>query len=110
MYPAPFEYHVPSTVAEAVSLLGKWQDEAKLIAGSQSLVPMMKLRLVQPKHVVDLRKVPGIAAIGEEGGAVVVGAMTTHRAIETSGFLRARLPILPEAAALIGDAQVRNLG
>src|SRR5258706_9817293 len=110
MYPAPFEYHVPSTVAEAVSLLGKWQDDAKLIAGSQSLVPMMKLRLVQPKHVVDLRKVPGLSGISEDGGALVIGGMTTHRAIETSEVARARLPVLAEAAAQIGDAQVRNAG
>jgi carbon-monoxide dehydrogenase medium subunit len=110
MYPAPFEYHAPTTVAEAVALLDRFQDDAKLIAGSQSLVPMMKLRLVQPKHLVDLRKVPGMRGISEEGGAVVIGAMTTHRAIEASALLQSRLPILPEAAAMIGDAQVRNLG
>lgn len=110
MYPAPFEYHVPSTVAEAVSLLGKWQDDAKLIAGSQSLIPMMKLRLVQPKHVIDLRKVPGLSGISEADGALVVGALTTYRTIETSEIARSRLPILPETAGNIGDAQVRNLG
>jgi carbon-monoxide dehydrogenase medium subunit len=110
MYPAPFEYHAPTTVAEAVSLLERFQDDAKLIAGSQSLVPMMKLRLAQPKHVVDLRKVPGLTGISEEGGTLVIGAMTTHRAIETSELARARLPILAEAAAWIGDAQVRNVG
>ena len=110
MYPAPFEYHTPSTVAEAVALLGKFQDDAKLIAGSQSLIPMMKLRLVQPKHVVDLRKVPGLSGISEAEGALVVGALTTYRAIETSELARSRFPILPETAGNIGDAQVRNLG
>ena len=110
MYPAPFEYHVPSTVAEAVALLGKWQDDAKLISGSQSLVPMMKLRLVQPKHVIDLRKVPGLAGVSESDGALLIGALTTYRAIETSEIARSRLPILPETAGNIGDAQVRNLG
>ncbi len=110
MYPAPFEYHVPSTVAEAVALLGRWQDDAKVIAGSQSLVPMMKLRLSQPKHVIDLRKVPGLSGISEEGGALVIGALTTHRDVEASGIARSRLPILSEAAGGIGDAQVRNLG
>src|SRR5438128_7893874 len=110
MYPAPFEYHVPSTVAEAVSLLGKWQDDAKLISGSQSLIPMMKLRLVQPKHVIDLRKVPGLAGVSESDGALLIGALTTYRAIETSEIARSRLPILPETAGNIGDAQVRNLG
>src|SRR2546423_1506892 len=110
MYPAPFEYHVPSTVAEAVALLGKWQDEAKLISGSQSLIPMMKLRLVQPKHVIDLRKVPGLTGVSESDGALLIGALTTYRAIETSEIARSRLPILPETAGNIGDAQVRNLG
>src|SRR5713101_5232106 len=110
MYAAPFEYHVPSTVAEAVALLGRWQDDAKLISGSQSLVPMMKLRLVQPKHVIDLRKVPGLTGVSESEGALVIGALTTHRAIETSEIARSRLPILSEAAGGIGDAQVRNLG
>src|SRR6267143_1606615 len=110
MYPAPFEYHVPSTVAEAVALLGQWQDDAKLISGSQSLVPMMKLRLVQPKHVIDLRKVPGLSGVSEAEGSLLIGAFITYRAIETSEIARARLPILPETAGNIGDAQVRNLG
>jgi len=110
MYPAPFEYHVPTTVAEAVALLGRWQDDAKLIAGSQSLIPMMKLRLVQPKHVIDLRKVPGLSGISESDGALWIGALTTHWDIEASEIARSRLPILSEAAGGIGDAQVRNLG
>ncbi|HWE23192.1 MAG TPA: xanthine dehydrogenase family protein subunit M [Myxococcales bacterium] len=110
MYPAPFEYHAPKTVAEAVALLGDFQDDAKVIAGSQSLVPMMKLRLVQPKHVIDLRKVPGLTGISEADGALVIGALTTHRAIESSEIIRSRIPMLAEAASGIGDAQVRNLG
>src|SRR5438105_6065090 len=110
MYPAPFEYHVPGTVAEAISLLGSFQDDAKLIAGSQSLVAMMKLRLVQPKHVVDLRKVPGLTGISEADGALVIGALTTHRAIEESELVHRRFPMMAEAAGGIGDAQVRNLG
>jgi len=110
MYPAPFEYHVPSTVAEAISLLGSFQDDAKIIAGSQSLVPMMKLRLVQPKHVIDLRKVPGLTGISESDGALTIGALTTHREIEASELVRSRIPMLAEAAGGIGDAQVRNLG
>jgi carbon-monoxide dehydrogenase medium subunit len=110
MYAAPFDYYTPTTIAEAVSLLGRFGEDAKLIAGSQSLVPMMKLRLVQPKHVVDLRKVPGLSGISEDGGALVIGGMTTHRAIETSAIARDRLPVLAEAAAQIGDAQVRNTG
>src|SRR5712691_8484183 len=110
MYPAPFEYHAPRSIAEAIALLTQHGDQAKVISGSQSLVPLMKLRLTTPAHVVDLRKVPGMSGIREEGGALVIGALTTHRAIERSEAVRAKLPILPEAAALIGDPQVRNLG
>jgi aerobic carbon-monoxide dehydrogenase medium subunit len=110
MYPAPFEYHAPSTVAEAVALLGTFLEDAKVIAGSQSLVAMMKLRLVQPKHVIDLRKVPGLVGISEGDGALIIGALTTHRAIEASQVVRSRIPMMAEAAAGIGDAQVRNLG
>ena len=110
MYPAPFEYHAPSTVAEAVALLGTFLEDAKVIAGSQSLIAMMKLRLVQPKHVIDLRKVPGLVGISEGDGALVIGALTTHRAIEASQVVRSRIPMMAEAAAGIGDAQVRNLG
>src|SRR5204862_450690 len=93
MYPAPFEYHLPGTVAEAVSLLGTFQDDAKVIAGSQSLIPMMKLRLVQPRHVIDLRKVPGLVGISESDGALVIGALTTHRAIEASEVVRSRIAL-----------------
>jgi carbon-monoxide dehydrogenase medium subunit len=110
MYPAPFEYHAPSSLQEAVALLGTYQDDAKVIAGSQSLVAMMKLRLVQPKHVVDLRKVPGLVGISEADGALVIGALTSHRAIETSEVVHTRFPMMAEAAGAIGDAQVRNMG
>src|SRR5436190_8464716 len=110
MYPAPFDYHAPSTVQEALSLLDKFKDDAKVIAGSQSLVPLMKLRLAQPQHVIDLRKVPGMTGINESGGTLQIGAMTTHRALEASELVRARLPAMSEAAAQIGDAQVRNMG
>jgi aerobic carbon-monoxide dehydrogenase medium subunit len=110
MYPAPFEYHAPGTLQEAVALLGTYQDDAKLIAGSQSLVAMMKLRLVQPKHVVDLRKVPGLVGISEADGALVIGALTTHHDIEESEAVQTRFPMMCEAAGGIGDAQVRNMG
>jgi aerobic carbon-monoxide dehydrogenase medium subunit len=110
MYPASFEYHAPSTIAEAVALLSRHGEDAKLLAGSQSLVPLMKFRLATPAHVIDLRKVPGITGIREEGGALIIGALTTHRTIERSEDLRKKLPILPEAAAFIGDPQVRNQG
>jgi carbon-monoxide dehydrogenase medium subunit len=110
MYPASFDYHTPGSVQEAISLLGKLKDDAKLLAGGHSLIPMMKLRLAQPKHVIDLRKVPGLAGIKEEGSVVVIGTMTTHWQVESSKALQSKIPVVSEAAALIGDPQVRNLG
>ncbi|MBI4562937.1 MAG: xanthine dehydrogenase family protein subunit M [Candidatus Rokubacteria bacterium] len=110
MYPAQFDYHTPSTVQEAVSLLGRFKDDAKLLAGGHSLIPMMKLRLAQPKHLIDLRKVPGLSGIREEGGGIVIGALTTHWQVESSTLLKQKCPLLPEAAGQIGDPQVRNLG
>ncbi len=110
MYPAQFDYHTPSTLQEAISLLGRFKDEAKLLAGGHSLIPMMKLRLAQPKQLIDLRKVPGLSGIKEEGGAVVVGALTTHYQVESSTLLKQKCPLLPETAGQIGDPQVRNMG
>jgi len=110
MYPAQFDYHTPSTVQEAVSLLGRFKDDAKLLAGGHSLIPMMKLRLAQPKHLIDLRKVPGLSGIKEEGGGIVIGALTTHWQVESSTLLKQKCPLLPEAAGQIGDPQVRNVG
>ncbi len=110
MYPAAFEYHTPATVPEAISLLGRWKDDAKLLAGGHSLIPMMKLRLARPQHLIDLRKVPGLSGIKEEGGHFVIGALTTHYQLETASLLKQKCPILSETAAMIGDPQVRNLG
>jgi len=110
MYAAPFEYYAPTSLAEALGLLVRHGDDAKLIAGSQSLVPLMKLRLAQPRHVVDLRKVPGLSGIREEGGELQIGAFTTHHAVASSELVRSKLPMMAEAGAHIGDAQVRNLG
>ena len=110
MYPASFDYHAPGSVQEAISLLGKLGDDAKLLAGGHSLIPMMKLRLAQPKHVIDLRKVPGLSGIKEDGGMISIGARTTHYQVESSNLLHSRCPVVSEAAATIGDPQVRNLG
>jgi carbon-monoxide dehydrogenase medium subunit len=109
MYPAAFEYHAPSTVKEALGLLGKL-DDAKILAGGHSLVPMMKLRLAQPKHLIDLRKVPGLAGIKEDKGMIAIGAMTTHWEVESSKLLRAKCAVVSETASIIGDPQVRNKG
>ena len=110
MYPASFEYHAPTTLAEAIALLERYGDEAKVLSGSQSLIPLMKLRLAQPAHVVDLRKVDGLTGVREVQGAIQIGALTTHATLAKSELLRAKLPMAAEAAGQIGDAQVRNLG
>jgi carbon-monoxide dehydrogenase medium subunit len=110
MYPAAFEYHAPASVQEALGLLGKLKDDAKLLAGGHSLIPMMKLRLAQPKHLIDLRKVPGLSGIKDEAGTIVLGAMTTHWQMESSSLLKSKCPILAETAGVIGDPAVRNLG
>ena len=109
MYPAAFEYHTPGSVQEALGLLGKL-DDAKILAGGHSLVPMMKLRLAQPKHLIDLRKVPGLSGIKEEGSTIVIGAMTTHWEVESSTLHQAKCTVLSDTAKIIGDADVRNKG
>jgi carbon-monoxide dehydrogenase medium subunit len=110
MYPASFEYHAPGTVQEALGLLGRHGDDAKLLAGGHSLIPMMKLRLAQPKHVIDLRKVPNLAGVKQDGNTIVVGAMSTHWQVESSPVLREKLPIVSDTAGVIGDPAVRNVG
>jgi carbon-monoxide dehydrogenase medium subunit len=110
MYPAAFEYHAPTSVQDALGLLGRLKDDAKVLAGGHSLIPMMKLRLAQPKHLIDLRKVPGLSGIKDEGGTIVIGAMTTHWQVESSSLLKSKCPILSETASVIGDPAVRNLG
>ena len=109
MYPAAFEYHAPTSVKDALKLLDKL-DDAKLLAGGHSLIPMMKLRLAQPKHLIDLGKVKGLAGIKEEKGVFTVGAMTTHWEVESSKTLKAKVPVVSETAAVIGDPAVRNKG
>jgi carbon-monoxide dehydrogenase medium subunit len=110
MYPVPFEYHRAGSVDEAVALLGRFGESARLLAGGHSLLPLMKLRLAEPRHLVDIRRIPGLSGVREEGGALVIGAATPHQVLERSPLVRERLPMLSEAAAQIGDAQVRNMG
>jgi aerobic carbon-monoxide dehydrogenase medium subunit len=109
MYPAAFEYHTPGSVQEALGLLGKL-DDAKILAGGHSLVPMMKLRLAQPKHLIDLRKVPGLNTIKEDGAMIAIGAMTTHWEVESSKLLQAKCAVVSDTAKIIGDPAVRNKG
>jgi len=110
MYPASFEYHRAASVEEAVSLLTRYKDDAKLLAGGHSLIPMMKLRLAQPKHLIDIGRVGGLAGIKEEGGHFTIGALTTHYAVESNAAIHKKCAVVSEAAALIGDPQVRNYG
>jgi aerobic carbon-monoxide dehydrogenase medium subunit len=110
MYSAPFEYHRARSIEEAVALLGQHGDDAKLLAGGHSLIPLLKLRFAQPRHLIDVRKIPHLAGIREEDGAIVIGAATTHAQMERSSVAVRRLPILAEAASQIGDPLVRNVG
>ena len=110
MYPAAFEYHSPTTLKDVLGLMGKHGDDAKLLAGGHSLVPMMKLRLAQPKHLIDLRNVPGLKGVKEDGGTIVIGAMTTWYELESNAVLKAKCPVVAETAAIVGDPAVRTLG
>jgi carbon-monoxide dehydrogenase medium subunit len=110
MYSASFDYVRPSTVEEAVKLLAKHGDDAKLLAGGHSLIPAMKLRLARPKVVIDIGRIANLSYIREAGGAIAIGAMTTHADVESSKTLRDKSPLLAETASHIGDVQVRNKG
>ena len=110
MIPGPFSYHRPATVADAVKLLASLGDEARPLAGGHSLVPMMKLRLATPEHLVDLHGIDGLKGIRRDGGKIVIGAMTTQHELLASDEIAKSLPILHETALVIADPQVRYRG
>ncbi|MDE0354477.1 MAG: xanthine dehydrogenase family protein subunit M [Deltaproteobacteria bacterium] len=110
MIPRAFEYFNPPTLEEAVRLLEQYGEDAKLMAGGQSLLPMMKLRMVSPTVVVDLWHVPELDAIRQDDGMVRIGAMTTHYALQSSPVIQRNAPALADAARVVGDPLVRNLG
>ncbi len=110
MKPPAFDYLAPRTVPEAVSLLAEYQDDAKVLAGGQSLTPMLNLRLLKPNVIVDINGIPGLDTIRSDGDAVVIGGLTRHRSIETSALLKEGCAILPQAAQAIADVPVRNRG
>jgi carbon-monoxide dehydrogenase medium subunit len=111
MEPASFEYFAPTTLRETLDLLTQHGDDAKLLAGGQSLLPTMKLRLAQPRYVVDLAKVGDLlSGIRVDGDQVVIGALTLHADVAVSDVIRGKLPGLADAASGIGDVQVRNRG
>jgi carbon-monoxide dehydrogenase medium subunit len=109
MIPAAFEYHRPATVDEALQLLQQLP-EAKLLAGGHSLLPLMKLRVISPPHVIDLGRLQELRGIRDRRERIAIGALATHWEIESSEVIRDRVPLLAEAAARIGDVQVRNAG
>ena len=109
MIPAQFDYQRPTTLDEAIALLGANED-AKILSGGHSLIPAMKLRLAQPSVVIDIGRISGLNYIREENGRIAIGALTTHHDIEASALLREKCPLLTEVAPQIGDVQVRNRG
>jgi carbon-monoxide dehydrogenase medium subunit len=109
MKPPPFRYYDPRTLADAIGLLGRL-DNAKLLAGGQSLMPMLNMRYVLPDHLIDLNRVDGLSYVREAGGAIEIGAMTRQRELEFSELIRTKLPLMNEAIQQIGHRQTRNRG
>src|SRR5262245_23633058 len=110
MIPAEFEYDAPTSLEEALALLGQHSDNAKLLAGGHSLLPALKMRLSSVGHLIDLGRIADLACIREDGGNLCIGALTTHYQVESSPLLQQHCPLLAECAARIGDVQVRNCG
>jgi carbon-monoxide dehydrogenase medium subunit len=110
MIPAAFEYARASSVEEAVKLLNKYGDDAKVLAGGHSLIPLMRLRLAQPKALIDINDIKGLDQIKESGGKLHIGALARHVTIQDSHVVKDNLPILAEVAGEVGDNQVRNMG
>jgi carbon-monoxide dehydrogenase medium subunit len=110
MYPPNFEYFAPATLEEAFSVLARFGDEAKVLAGGQSLIPLMKLRFAAPQALVDINGIAGLDWLVEEDGALRIGALVRHKTCERSPLLRGRYGALGEAAPQISDPIVRNLG
>ena len=110
MYPPSFEYLAPTTLEEAISVLERFGDEAKVLAGGQSLIPLLKLRFAAPRALVDINGVEGLDGLAEEDGGLRIGGRVRHRTCERSSLLRGRYQALAEAAPQISDPLVRNLG
>ncbi|MGC1578347.1 MAG: xanthine dehydrogenase family protein subunit M [Beijerinckiaceae bacterium] len=110
MIPSSFAYHRPKSLQDAVRLLADLGEEARALAGGHSLIPMMKLRLATPEHLVDLAALGDLKVVRQEGGDIIIGAMTTHHELVSSALLSAKLPILSETSLQIADPQVRYAG
>ena len=110
MYPAEFEYFAPHTVDEALQLLDRFGADAKVLAGGQSLLPMMKLRIASPRYLIDINQIEGLSALHRDGDRLFIGALCRHADVAASPVVREHLPILLDAATLTADVQVRNRG
>jgi carbon-monoxide dehydrogenase medium subunit len=110
MYPARFEYHAPASVDEALEILDRHGDEAKVLAGGQSLIPLMKLRFASPRALVDINRIQGLDSVAEDDGYLSIGALVRHSDCETSAALQGRYGVLGDAAPQISDPLVRNRG
>jgi aerobic carbon-monoxide dehydrogenase medium subunit len=110
MYPKAFEYMCPGTVEEAIALLSEYGESARVLAGGQSLVPLMKLRMSSLQYLIDINRIADLAYIREREGTLFFGALTRHATIEDSALVKSKLRIVHDTACVIGDAQVRNLG
>src|SRR5262245_38886236 len=109
MIPAAFDYHAPTSLAEATALLARLGEDAKVLSGGQSLIPLMKLRLASPPHVIDINGIPGLAGIREADGVLRIGALTRESELEESALVQERYPLLHETSRVIADPIVRNL-
>src|SRR6476646_2991196 len=109
MIPGPFDYHSPKTLSEAIGLLSQYGDDAKVLSGGQSLLPLLKLRLGAAGHLVDIGRIPGLEYIKEDGGFLKIGGRTKEAAVEASELVHKKYPILADTAAVIADPLVRNL-
>ncbi|WP_125612551.1 FAD binding domain-containing protein [Specibacter cremeus] len=110
MIPSAFDYAAPATVAEALDLLAAAGDDVKLLAGGQSLIPVMKLRLADPAMVIDLGRIGELSGVRDDGDALLIGAMTPHHQVATDSLIATHLPLLAKAAATVADPQVRHRG
>jgi aerobic carbon-monoxide dehydrogenase medium subunit len=109
MIAQPFQYESPSTIGDAISMLEKYGEEAKILSGGHSLIPMMKLRFATPEYLIDINGIPGLSYVKEEGGVVKIGALTREAEIEHSEYLKKNFPIFCDVTKLIADPQVRNM-
>ncbi len=110
MYPQKFDYFCPDTLEGVIELLTRYGEDARVLAGGQSLIPLMKLRLASPKYLIDLDKLQDLSGISEQRNEVSIGALTRHAEIEESELVQSKLPLLHDAVTVVADVQVRNLG